>query len=61
MRKAAAYISRNSGIRKGLSATAVGRQTIIGSKTNGVTNVSPVKQDYPCAVAPSWKIPSYPL
>jgi len=48
----AACISRNSGIRKGLSATAVGQQTIIGSKKNGATNVSPVRQDYPCAVAP---------
>jgi hypothetical protein len=43
MKKAAACISRNSGIRKGLSATVVGQQTIIGSKINGTTNVSPIR------------------
>jgi len=61
MKKAAACISRTSGIRKGLSAIVVGQQIIIGSKINGATNVSPVRQDYPCEVAPSWKVPSCPL
>lgn len=55
------FISRNIGIRMGLFATAVGQQTIIGSKTNGATNDSPAGVGYPCAVAQSWKVPSCPL